>query len=257
MAKYTVRTRQNTCKLLKDMIQNKQRIVISRYCDGEANIFKGKKAFKQCGNDNSERLKPLLLRAIKTPDQIICINELKEHNIKGRDMWVKCQRDLARRSGQKVYGAGNWHLYDFQNGSPLLSKLFSGTTLVISGYGKDAAQAFYGVNPNVHFYTTRLKEASLDYEKYLSDLKEIVAKISYSNIHFCCGPTGKVLLSDLITVCKANLIDTGCLINAIIDGALYDDKRTVKTWPMSWANNSDIKKFTKNLFEKITNAISE
>lgn len=249
MSNYVVKSRGATCELIKSWIGNK-RIIVSRYSDGEANIFRGRKKIDlACGNEDSSIIRDLLLRSIKDDRQLVCINELKKSNIRNNDRWVKVQRELAEIGGHEVYGGANWNTFDFQGDNEILSYLLSGKVLIVTGHADEAKQAFDSKGLKIDFYRTSLQAASVNYEEYLNDLKQI--SCLYDNVLFCCGPIGKVLVSDLIDKCDGNLVDLGCLINAIIDSILYSDRRTIKSWNMSWANTADIYKCVDKLLGKI------
>ena len=91
----------------------------------------------------------------------------------------------------------------------------------------------------------------MKYKQHYENLKSIFSKNEYDNILFCCGPTGKVLLSQLFNVCDSNMVDLGCLINAIIDGALGKDGGTVRRWNMNWVDNFSLPKITGNFFNQL------
>ena len=250
MSNYVVKNRIETCKMLESMI-GKERIVITRYSDGEANIFRGKKGIDlQCGNEDSTVMRSILIRAIQDDRQMVCINELKESNLKKKDRWVKVQKELAEIGKHSLYWGANWNIHDFQNGNKILLNLFKGKVLIVGGHAGDIKRAFDTMGKDVDVYETRLKAASLDYDRYLRDLEKMVS-IGYDNILFSCGPIGKVLIVDLISKCDSNLVDFGSLINAIIDGVLYEDRRTVRSWNMNWADKHNIRKLSRELMAKI------
>jgi len=252
VSNYVVESRASTCEILKTMVEHGERIIISRYSDGEANIFRGRKGIDlKCGNEDSTIVRDLLLKSIKNSGQMVCINELKKSNIKKNDRWVKVQKELAEIGGHKVYGGANWNTYDFQGENKILPYLFSGNVLIVTGHAEDARKAFESKNIKLNYYETSLKAASKYYSEYLEDLRGMVKENRYDNILFSCGPIGKVLLVDMIGECESNLVDTGCLINAIIDSYLYSDRRTIKSWNMNWTDGVDIHKCANKMIGRI------
>jgi len=251
MNNYKVHSRAETCKLIESSIQNGDRLVVSRYSDGEVNIMSGIDARPSLatGNENPKFLANKLINAIATKGQLVCINELKAKNIARNDKWVGVQRFLANAGKRNTYGAANWNIYDFQNGSKILSHLFSGKLLVITGYDmiKGVLKRY---RSHFDIYKTPLKEMSARFDEHAMAINKM-AKNNYDNILFCCGPSGKIILSKLIGVCESNLVDLGSVINAIITGLGKAD--ITKRWNMSWVSNVDLNKCAMQFVKGLKN----
>jgi len=226
-------------------------VVVSRYSDGELNIMKGKGGIGlHTGNEDSSKLRELLLQSIAYKDQLVCINELKPKNIKNNDRWVNVQKKLARFGGHALYGGANWNIYDFQNQNDLLPNFFVGNVLVVGSQSKALQKTFNNHNIEIDCYETAAKRVSGNYKKLLAALMHKVTAVKYDNILFCCGPVGKIWLTKLVNICNSNLVDIGSLINAIISGDT-DDRSFVKKWNMSWANGINLCKLSKLFFNNI------
>jgi hypothetical protein len=198
----------------------------------------------QTGNELASNLRDRLKKAIAADGQLVCINEIKKHNIKRGDRWVKVQKYLAAVGGRKLYGAANWNVYDFIEGCRILPRIFSGKVLVVGGHASKLRDA---MAITIDSIDTPARALSNQYDKYFTKIARVASK--YDNILFCCGPCGKVILSELVSECDSNLIDIGALANAIIAGATSVD--LTKSWNMSWTRTVDLKKCASKLVRMI------
>ena len=238
--KYKVLTKQETCAGMEELLHT--RLVVSRYNDGEYLLMN-----KKIGHPSEKvgEISSLLRKSIKKRGQFVCINVLKDRNIRLNDLWVKTQQYLAKEGERDLYGAVNWLVYDFKTECKLLPHFFSGKVLMVTGH-KTISEKFS--NLQLDFYYTSLKGSSEYYKKYKEDLIKLSSE-SYDNILFSCGPVGKVLLADLIDECGSNLIDMGALASAI-SGRTGD-------WPMSWTRRFkpfpvNVKKLTERFLSKLS-----
>lgn len=234
--------REETCQYIQNKISCSEKINIVRYSDGEYLLMTKQGDY---ANEDASVVSTLLINAIKTSNQLVCINELKSHNLSNNDIWVTVHEYLKSAGQHLIYGAANWNIHDYMNGCKTLPYFFKNKTLLISFY----ADLFCSLMPKslniIPFKTTEFK-ASYRYKDFLNDIRSF----DVDNIIFACGPIGKVLLSDLTISSKANLIDLGSLINAVIDG-LDSSQHLVKKWHMSWCENRDLKFFSESFIEKV------
>ena len=232
-----------TLNYIKNMISNKKRLIVSRYSDGEYLMMNNQ---KNNTHDSFDILPFLLKKSIKVKNQLVCINNLKPHNI--QDRWCKVQQFLCETGKQKMYGGANWNTFDFQNNNEVLAYLFKGKTLILTRYIKEAQKAFNAYS-KIKIYVTPTKNASHKYTKMKYDLYKLCE--SFDNIIFSCGPIGKILITDLIDKCNSNLIDMGAVINAILNP--YSNKQIINQWTMSWVNNVNIQQKSNEFFLKLGN----
>jgi hypothetical protein len=240
-----VLSRQETLEYLYDKFQNKERLLVSRYNDGEFLLMNGRESDitrKIIGEGSYKVLETLLHNSIKDTRQFICINYLKPKNIENKDMWYNTQQYLIEQSNREIYGCGNWLIEDFCKENKLLPYLFSDETMVVSGIVKYFKPVIELYNKKLYYYET----LNLNVEKDYISIREDLIKLSnqFKNIILACGPLSKVLLVDLIDKCNANLVDVGSIINAICG------KESI--WAMSWTKNIDMKKCRDNFLSKIT-----
>lgn len=240
-----VLTREETVNLLSSELANNKRIVISRYNDGESILIR---KISNVANEDCEILSPLLSGAIKKPNQLVCINYLKPHNISG-DRWYNTQNHLKEISNLKLYGCTAWNTHDLTNGSKILPYFFKNKTLILSPFEEEIKKCLLPLNSKIDIIKTEFRLASHYYEDYKNTL--LNSNKDYNNIIFCCGPIGKVLLSDMIDIFpNTNLIDIGSLINAILNEYSVN-KNLVNLWPMSWFHNTESNSHVSLLLNKI------
>jgi len=226
--------RYETLAYILNLNKNGERIVFSRYGDGEYLLMTKK---KRCANEDFD-VGELLKRSIKKRKQIICTVLVKKNYdellaMKTLGKWGNTQKFMIEESGQyDVYGVGAFLRADYLKSCKLIPHFFKGRVLIVTGHHKEAAKVFKKENINVTVYPMRDKKASIDYEESKQKLIKLSKK--YDNIVFSCGPIGKVLISDLIDVCDANLIDFGSMLNVVLV-KYYKDITGV--WSISWAKN--------------------
>jgi hypothetical protein len=225
-----------------------ERIVISRYSDGEYLMMEG---LNNNTHDSFDVLPAALKKAIKHKKQFVCINYLKPHNIERKDRWCAVQNYLSMVGEHSLYGCCNWNIYDFQNNNDVLPFLFSKRTLLVTGHVEESKQAFKN-QKSLQIYQMLKENASSSYEEDKKLLIKHCSSNSFDNIVFACGPIGKVLLTDLIGVCNSNLIDIGSLLNAIINEYSNKDRLLINQWTMSWAKSCNIKVQSKAFFDKLS-----
>jgi hypothetical protein len=221
--------RVETLDLLKKDYEEDKRLVVSRYCDGEYLLM----SKKGTAGNNSLAVSDLLLGSIKAKDQLVCINYLKPHNIEREDIYYKTHNFLVEHAEQELCGCSNWMLVDYQDDSDLLSKLFSGKTIVVGGLAKDFHELYSEYNKDLEFYETPSKNSNEMIEEIKNDLISLCNTNKYDNIILAFGPACKVVLVDLIPHCDSNIVDVGSMLNAFVN-------RTGE-WPMSWTGSVDIK----------------
>ena len=239
-----VLSREETLEYLYNKFQEKERLIVSRYNDGEYFIMKQQETkviVKLFGEDCSKILKDLLFKSIEDKRQFICTNYLKPKNFSENDIWYKVQRYIIDNSNNNLYGCSHWTVYDFCNENKLLPQLFSGDTLIISGLHEYFKPAIENYNKKIYFYDTPIISVEKSYKKIKEDLLKICK--NFENILIACGSLSKVLLVDLIDECEANLIDIGSMINALCGKE--------NTWPMSWTGTVDLKIHKNNFLSKL------
>lgn len=234
-----------TLKYIKNRMYT-ERIVTSRYCDGEYLMMNN---LNNNTHDSFDILPDALKIAIKHKNQFVCINYLKPHNIERNDIWCTIQKYFIGIGGHSLYGCGNWLLYDFQNDNEVLPFFFSNNTLLVTGHVEESKQAFKN-QKNLQIYPMLKKNASSSYEEDKKKLIELCFNDKFDNILFACGPIGKILLTDLIGVCNSNLIDLGSLLNAMVNEYSFDTP-LIDQWTMSWAKSCNIKIQSKAFFDKL------
>lgn len=221
-----------TVDYLLDKYDNGKRIAATRYGDGEYLMMIGSINSILREYENQTVLPNLLLKTIKADGHLLCIPQPKPHNIQLKDVWFNAYKFIIDQSKNEIYGHANWNVYDFQNGSKLISKFFYGKTLLVTSY-IDECKKFFNEFANIEFLKAPSKNASLQY----GELKDALLKIKhlFRNIVFSIGPISKVLVGDLVgETSDCNLIDFGSLVNAFIG--------LEKKWTMSWTGRTDLAK---------------
>lgn len=232
---------------INDMLLNNQRVVVSRYSDGEYLMMN---SMSNNTHDSFDILPRLLKKSIKAKGQFVCINYLKPHNIERQDNWCTVQKYLSEVGDHGVYGCCNWNIYDFQNDNVVLPILFSGKVLLVTSHIIESRLAFKEIQPDLEVYAMPNKNASDRYEETKTDLIRLCGDNKFDNILFACGPIGKILLTDLIDVCTSNIVDLGALLNAILN-EYSQGSPLIGKWTMSWVKSVDVKKCAEDFFVKL------
>lgn len=252
MNEIKIMNREETTEYFYGKLISGERIVATRYGDGEANLINSVKNRAQTGFENPNNLKYKIINSLKNTNNFPCINELKKKNIEMNDHWVSVQATLINNSQRKMYGSANWNVFDFQNGSKVLSLLFKKKTIVLTNYSNELSNVFNLFSISSDVYQTESKEMSDNYDIHLKSLKEIVSNDKYDTILFACGPCGpcgKAILTEIEPICKHNLVDIGSLVNAIIDGAFPGKYNMTKKWTMSWSKECNLPVCVQKLFK--------
>jgi hypothetical protein len=243
-----VLSREATLEYILKKYENKERIILTRYNDGENLLMHGLEkgnVKRLIGDGSSKILKDLLLNSIKDKRQFICTNYLKESNSSPDNQWNKVQQYFVELGAQDLYGCSHWTVHDFCNENKLLPYFFSGKTLVSSGICEYFEPVIKKYNKNIYCYSTPNINAQNSYEKIKLDL--IKLSKNFQNIVLCCGPLSKVLVVDLIEHCDAHLVDLGCITNAVCG---KDD-----IWTMSWTKTVNLKECANNFLSKVKNEL--
>ncbi len=231
-------SKHGTYNYLKDRYKKGNRIVVSRYGDGEYLIMLGTKKKKGiAGQKVTEELTRLLNESIKKKNQLICIpNKIRITqdtlyiNEDNERLSNKIGRYIISNSNHSLYGQVQWRDIDLiRYNSEFVTEFFIGKTLVITGHKEVCEKAFHNRKKvRVDVYGIPMKNAAGDYENIKSDLISISKE--YKNIVFAAGPIAKVLITDLIDECEAHLIDIGSSIGVIINpySITY---QVVRYWP--------------------------
>lgn len=236
---YKVLSRKDTVDFFCNIIDSGNRLVFSRYNDGEYLLMNGMTIPSECNHDI---VNALLMYSLKCKDNIVCTNEKPDK----KGIWLDTHKCIISSAMRKLYGQSNCLIYDYQNECKLLPKLFD------SNRGLAIVSGIEPVGIRCKWIQTPLHNVS---EK----ITELEAKLQELNgfdgtIIFSCGPVGKYLISYMLNKCYADLIDAGSLLNAILAG--MGNRDLINRWPMSWAHRCDLKACTNKLLRKINNAIS-
>ena len=248
-----------TYNYLKEQHKKGNRVVVSRYADGEYWIMIGKKNKKAiiAGQVLTEELTRLLNKSIKKKGQLICLpnkRRLTPDNLYLNTGSKKLSDEICRyiisNTNHSLYGQVQWRDIDLTRyGSDFLTEFFIGKTLVITGHKEVCEKAFHN-RKNIMVYGIPRKNASGDYENIKNDL--ISTSKEYKNIIFSAGPISKVLIADLIDKCEAHLIDLGSGIAPIIN-PYSTNYQVVRSWPncLRRANLKIVKKYSDKFFETL------
>ncbi len=249
--------REETCNHILSVLKKKQNIVVTRYSDGEYYLMRGEKVIWGTSVQNSSYdIAAKLHSSISNPDnkQLICINEIKEHNRRNKDKWVIVHDYLINACKKSLYGAANWNIYDYCNTCSLLPYFFKGRVLFIVGQIDLVKTSFAPYLPDASYYKVPLSKAFDFYSDVISDLRTITSENMYDNIIISCGPVAKAFASDLMQCTTANIVDMGGVINALIDP--NDSRGLLKSWTggwtMSWTRQQDLPRLTDRFFENIS-----
>ena len=245
-----------TYHYLKELYEKGERVVVSRYGDGEYWIMTGVKKKKGIARQVvTEELVELLNKSFKKEGQLVCLPNkiiISKENLYEDNKILKNQiaRFIIRNSKHDTYGQVQWRDVDLiRYDSELVTNFFVGKTLVVSGHKEVCQKAFSNIE-GVDVYGIPGINASGDYENIKNDLVSF-SKI-YKNIIFSAGPIAKVLIADLVDKCESHLIDLGSSFGVIINPYSID-YQVVRCWP-NCLNREDlkvVKKYSDKFFKTL------
>jgi hypothetical protein len=218
-----------TCDYIYSCLIDQKRLVVLRFGDGEYLVMKGYTNEILDQTEDPVMLNKLLSKTLMDKRIFLTIPYAKPHNIENKDIWFQAQQYLIEKSGQELYGCSNWNVFDFTNECRILPLLFRGKVLLWTAFA-DQAERFFSPLCDITIFQAPETKASSEYGITLKICKDICSH--YDNILFSMGPVGKVIITDLVDHCTANLIDFGSLVNAFLG---LTDK-----WTMSWAQSTDL-----------------
>jgi len=230
---------------LKNKFDNGERIIASRYNDGEYLLMNG--LFSRIrrgllGEKTYPILQELLKKSILNKQQLVCTAYIALGiDVPDNHLWVKTQKYIVENSNHDLYGCSHWVTEDFKTGNILLPSLFSRETLIVSSLTEYLKPVLNNFNKNITYYNTDNLNVETQYEKIKSDLISISK--NFKNIILGCSVLSKILLVDLIDECSANLVDVGSILNAIC--------RKENEWSMSWVKHIDLHKCQNNFLSKV------
>lgn len=220
---FKVMSKHITYTYLNDLYNNKKRIVVTRYGDGEYFIIKGiiKKRNRIAKQYVTNELIISLSKAIQTEGQLICFPckiKITPDNLYILDndkLSNNLTKYLINLSHHSLYGQGQWRMIDIlRYDSAFITNFFMEKTLIVTGHREATYNAFKKMN-NINIYEVPIDNAFKEYHIINKDLIKICNQ--YKNIIFGCGPLSKILISNLIKLCDTNLIDLGSVIGIIIN----------------------------------------
>ena len=245
-----IKGKHGTLNYLKNQYKNGNRIVVSRYGDGEYFILIGVKKKKVAGQQMTKDLIESLNRSIKKKGQLICLPSIRLKKYKNLKLSDKITNYIVDNSKHDLYGQFKWRDIDLSRYcGEFISEFFVGNTLIVTGF-KEACEKAFDNYKKIDVYKTPLRNAAGNYKKIRNDLISISKK--YKNIIFGCGPIGKVLIADLIDKCQSHLIDLGSSIGIII--APYSiNYFTVRSWPgyLRRSTSKKIEECSINFFKSL------
>lgn len=253
-------SKHGTYHYLKELHKKGERVVVSRYGDGEYLIMLGTRTKKRIAKQEvTKELTKLLNKSVKKKGQFVCIPNkiiitldnlyLNEGNER---LSNKIGRYIITNSEHNLYGQVQWRDIDLvRYNSEFVTEFFIGKTLVITGYKEVCENAFHNrKNVMVDVYGIPRGNAAGDYENIKNDLISISKE--YKNIVFSAGPIAKVLIADLIDKCEAHLIDLGSSIGVIINPYSIS-YQVVRYWPncLRKEDLKVVKKYSDEFFKTL------
>jgi len=207
-----------------------RRVVVTRYGDGEYHLMRNEKYYLY-GADESH-LCGLLLASIKNRNQLVCVPYLKPHNIENKDVWFDAANYFIKEGGQPIYGSTQWNVYDFVVDLKTIPKFFEKETLIITGFENEVKE-FFKNRSDIYVLGAPAQKASVFYESIKASILKCLQD-NFKNVVFAIGAVGKVIATDIIDKCEANILDIGSLLNILagVEGQ----------WPASWTNSVDLEK---------------
>lgn len=230
-----VMAREETVNYIKNKIDNGERVVVSRYGDGEYLLMNSKRS---AGGETPPAVNNLLKRAIKVKEQLVCVPPALTANT----IWGETSRYLTKEGEHSLYGNTSWTSWDFKHKLKVLPYFFRGKVLLVAGNSDAADKIFKPVLPEFKTYSMPIKDAS---KKYDETLNYIINNNEFDNILFACGPIGKVILSDVINKTNANLVDLGHLMDAILQ------TENLSSWANGAKRQGNLKKYIDNFLKNI------
>jgi len=254
-------SKHGTYHYLKALSRNGERVVVSRYGDGEYFIMLGMKGKNSARQEVTEKLTKLLNNSFKKSGQLVCLpnkSKISKENLHEDDNILKNKigRYIIQNSNHSLYGQVQWRDVDLlRYNSDLITDFFIGRTLVITGHKEVCEIAFRSrIGVMVDVYGVPKKNASVSYINIRNDLFSISNK--YKNMIFSCGAISKVLISDLIDKCRCNLIDLGSGIGVIIN-PYSTSYQVVRSWPgvLRRKDLKIVKEYSDNFFKTLSDKI--
>jgi len=237
-----------TLDYLLKKFHNKERIVFSRYGDGEYFLMTSKKL---SGGETFETGN-LLKESLMKKEQLICtvyFRSTYEELTKISCRWANTQRYIIENSKRNIYGTGAFLRRDYLSECSLLPNFFV-DCLVVTGHYKETVSTFKNEKINCDVFEMPKNKAS---DKYLKARNYLLKNgKNYKNVIFSCGPIGKVLISDLVSEVSCNLIDFGSMINVILAKHHHS---LIKKWTVSWTRNINLDKKSDLFFRKVRKII--
>jgi len=234
-----------TLHYLMSQVKNGKRIVYSRYGDGEYLLM----TKKRLAATEVFEVGDLLNKSVCKKGQFVCtvmFRKTYEELLEISSRWANTQKYIMKIGNHELYGTGSFLRKDFLNKCELLPYFFKKDVLIVTGHAKKCEEIFKREHVDISVFEMPISRASSEYKEAK---KHLVKKCqTYNNIIFCCGPIGKVLISDLIDECESNLIDLGSIINVILSGSSASLKNM---WTISWAKNINSAERCRKFFDKL------
>jgi len=225
---------EETAFYIKNKVNNRQRVVVSRCGDGEYFLMTGE---KNAGKELHTVVGPLLKQAIRKKGQLVCV---PVHNASiENDIWTKVANYIQKTGEHELYGTEFWARWDLDNNNEIFYKFFKGKVLLVSSLSKQAKDIFN------HFETYSMPpyRASSKYKEALRDISDMAKE--FDNILFACGPIGKVIIPDIVNTTNANIIDVGHILNVLVKHGPQS------MWGRLNARRGKVDKMVSSILEKI------
>lgn len=243
-----IMTKEETCNYLQHMLYDKNRIAVSRYADGEYFLMTNYSAVVGSGKESSD-IGPFLCEAIKSKNQLVCINVPKKHNEIKKDRWYHSHKFFLTFN-HSLYGHANWNVFDYLNGSSLLSQFFKKRVLIITGHKEYCERVFSKFG---HRVLSVPKLNSFSDPNLSSRIIDVLKNQEFDNIILSAGKISKLLVVNLQPYTNANIVDFGAVLNAILS-PYVQDYNLINQWGMSWMKNKtneEAEYLSKQFFKKL------
>lgn len=183
---FKILNKYETLNHIKNLYDEKKRVVVSRYADGEYEILRGVVETKSARQDLTEELTNLLKNAINKEGQLVCIPnkiEITNTNLNSEEGNDKLGNKIARyiisNTNHNLYGQVQWRDIDIiKNNWEITTNFFVGSTLLITPFEKESKIAFEKYN--VDTYIVPERNNCVKYESIKNDLLSI--QKTYDNI---------------------------------------------------------------------------